>query len=59
VYLRHIRKSRKPGVEAIIEDIRKHGVEVCYFKHSDEAILHSQKTGLIKELVVTKGEPED
>ncbi|WP_276132084.1 App1 family protein [Polluticoccus soli] len=59
VYLRHIRKSRKPAVESIIDDIRKHKVDVCYFEHSNEAILHSQKVGLIKDLVITKGEPED
>lgn len=59
VYLRHIRKSRKPAVEALIETIKQHNVDVCYFKHSDEAILHSQKIGLIKELVITKGTPGD
>lgn len=59
VYLRHIRKSRKPVVEKLIDQMKQQNVAVCYFKHSDEAILHSQRTGLIKELIVTKGAAHD
>jgi phosphatidate phosphatase APP1 len=55
VYLRHIRKSRKPSVEPLLERMKQANVEVCYFKHSDEAIMHSQRIGLIKELIVTDG----
>lgn len=47
VYLRHVRKSRRPIVEHIIERIHKSNVEVCYFKNSSEAIEHSKKMGLI------------
>jgi phosphatidate phosphatase APP1 len=48
VYLRNIRKSRKPVVEELAEKMRQQGVEVCYFQHSAEAIAHSKSIGLIE-----------
>ena len=48
VYIRRVGKPEKPHVlekQAVIE---KAGIHFCYFAHSDEAILHSVKIGLIK-----------
>jgi phosphatidate phosphatase APP1 len=50
VYLRQVGKSRKPHAEFFIKEMRTYGVEVCYFKKSEEAIAHSQRTGLIEKL---------
>lgn len=47
VYLRHVGKHKKPETEHYAREIRSHGVEVCYFKKSEEAIEHSKKIGLI------------
>lgn len=47
VYLRHVGKHKKPEVEQHAEEMRKLGVEVCYFKKSEDAIAHSKKIGLI------------
>ena len=47
VYLRHVRKSRKQSIEEIAQSIRAMDTEVCYFKHSAEAITHSKQFGLI------------
>jgi phosphatidate phosphatase APP1 len=48
VYLRHVGRIRKQSVMEIAEKIASYGVEVCYFKKSEEAIAHSQSIGLIK-----------
>lgn len=48
VYLRHVGVRKNPEVERHAEEMKKAGVEVCYFKKSEEAILHSRKMGLIK-----------
>lgn len=50
VYWRHIRRSRKAYVEELMQKIKSHGVEVCYFKHSAEAIAHSKTIGLIETI---------
>ncbi len=47
VYLRKVRASNFQDVHKIVEEIKNKGVEVCYFKHSSEAIIHSKKIGLI------------
>lgn len=47
VYIRHVRSSRLQGTriyEAAIKDV---GVEICYFTHSETAIEHSRRIGLI------------
>ena len=54
VYLRHIRRSRKSEVEKLILRMQEYGIEVCYFKHSNEAIRHSMRIGLINEAVMTE-----
>ena len=50
VYLRHVGRWKKPEVERRASEIRKLGVEVCYFKKSEEAIEHSQAIGLIQDV---------
>jgi len=47
VYLRHVGKKKKPEVITKIATIKQAGVEVLYFKKSEEAIEHSKKIGLI------------
>jgi len=50
VYLRHVGRRKKPETEHFAREIRSHGVEVCYFNKSEEAIAHSQKIGLIEKI---------
>jgi phosphatidate phosphatase APP1 len=50
VYLRHVGKKKKPETEHYAREIRSHGVEVCYFNKSEEAIEHSKKIGLIDKI---------
>jgi phosphatidate phosphatase APP1 len=47
VYLRNVFHGNKPAVEASIAKIRAAGVEVCHFSHSQEALAHSMRIGLI------------
>ena len=47
VYIRQTGRSRKKKVTSTLENVSSLGVEVCYFKNSSEAILHSKKIGLI------------
>ena len=47
VYLRHVGKRKKAIVESKVASIKNEGVEVLYFRKSDEAIEHSKKIGLI------------
>lgn len=47
VYLRNVSKKKRPEVEHFLRELKRMGKEVCYFKHSREAIEHSKKIGLI------------
>ncbi|TWV98046.1 App1 family protein [Chitinophaga pinensis] len=47
VYLRHVRNSRYAATQEVADVIMSRGIPCCYFKHSSEAIAHSQKIGLI------------
>lgn len=47
VYIRNVSKKDKPKVAEELKLIAEKGIDVCYFKHSAEAIAHSQKIGLI------------
>lgn len=47
VYIRHVRSSRLPATRVYEAAIKEAGVEICYFTHSETAIEHSRKTGLI------------
>ena len=48
VYIRRVGTPEKPHVLLKQQTIEKKGVLFCYFSHSEEAILHSKKIGLIK-----------
>lgn len=47
VYTRSARESRKAAAEEISQQIASKGIHICLFSHSDEAITHSKKIGLI------------
>ena len=47
VYIRRVRKSRNEEVNGIMRKFENTKVPFCYFSHSEEAIEHSQKMGII------------
>lgn len=47
VYLRHVRKGALSETRKHEAAIKEAGVEICYFTHSETAIAHSRKIGLI------------
>ena len=47
VYLRHIHHKNESTTQRLIEQIEASGVHCSYFIHTEEAIAHSQKIGLI------------
>ena len=47
VYIRDVLKKSKKKVEEVIAKIEQAGVPCCFFQHSTDAIMHSQKIGLI------------
>ncbi|GAA4325907.1 App1 family protein [Flaviaesturariibacter amylovorans] len=47
VYIRDVYQKSRPAVLEVLAKIEAAGVPVCFFRHSDEAILHSRKIGLI------------
>lgn len=47
VYIRDVYHKSKKKVTEVLQQIESAGVPVCFFKHSEEAILHSRKIGLI------------
>ena len=47
VYIRNVRKSRQIETEKLLLKIAQQKIETCLFSHSDEAIAHSRKIGLI------------
>ena len=47
VYIRQTGNSQKKKVIAVLDNMVSLEVEVCYFKHSSEAIAHSKMIGLI------------
>ncbi len=49
VYIRKVRRKSRPETEHYVREIRSHGIEVCYFGDSDEAIAHSKRIGLIEQ----------
>jgi phosphatidate phosphatase APP1 len=46
VYIRQVHARGRPAAEAALADIRRAGVETCYFKHSRDALRHSQQLRL-------------
>lgn len=49
VYIRQVGKSKKKEAEENLREIENHSVHCCYFKHSADAILHSESIGLVDE----------
>ncbi len=47
VYIRQVGKTKNAETESRISEIESHGVHCCYFKHSSEAVIHSEMIGLI------------
>lgn len=47
VYIRDIQEKHFDAVSGVLANIEAAGVPCCFFKHSQEAILHSIKIGLI------------
>lgn len=47
VYIRQVGKTKNRATEDRIKEIESHGVHCCYFNHSSEAVLHSERIGLI------------
>jgi phosphatidate phosphatase APP1 len=49
VYIRAVNKTAKPEVKTKLKEIEEAGIECCYFNHSSDAIMHSERIGLIGE----------
>ena len=49
VYIRDVYEKNKQKVADVLYKIEAAGVPCCFFKHSDDAILHSKKIGLISQ----------
>lgn len=47
VYIRKVHLPNFEKVSEAIDNIKKAGVETCYFEHSIEAMAHSKKIGLV------------
>lgn len=47
VYIRQTRDEKKSRTVEVLKNLAELNVEVCYFRHSSEAIEHSRKIGLI------------
>ncbi len=54
IYIRQTEKSEKPAVQEVIENIRNLGASTCYFSHSNEAIAHSVREGIISEAALAE-----
>ena len=50
VYIRDIYAKNQDKARQVLTNIEQAGVPCCFFTHSSEAILHSRKIGLIKEV---------
>jgi phosphatidate phosphatase APP1 len=49
VYIRDVYEKNKQKVADVLYKIEAAGVPCCFFKHSEDAILHSKKIGLIAQ----------
>ncbi|RYD69694.1 MAG: DUF2183 domain-containing protein, partial [Sphingobacteriales bacterium] len=48
VYIRNVRPSQAENTRELLAKIERHSIKTCLFSHSDEAIEHSKKIGLIQ-----------
>ncbi|TCZ73011.1 DUF2183 domain-containing protein [Flaviaesturariibacter aridisoli] len=54
VYIRDVYKKNHEKVKTVLRNIEAMGVATCFFGHSEDAILHSRKIGLISDAEVAK-----
>ena len=54
VYIRNIHQTNYQKVSEVLSKIESKGVPCCFFKHNEEAILHSQQINLISKEVIEK-----
>lgn len=47
VYIRQTRTRSKPETTAFMKNIQNLGIDICYFSHSNKAILHSIEQGIV------------
>jgi phosphatidate phosphatase APP1 len=47
IYIRDVYKKNQKQVGEILERMEKAGIPCCFFTHSKDAVLHSQRIGLI------------
>lgn len=47
VYIRNVRKSRSLVTQEILDKLEQQNISTCLFLHSDEAIAHARKIGVI------------
>ena len=47
IYIRNVRQSKQAETKKILSKIEQQHIKTCLFTHSDEAIAHSKKIGLI------------
>lgn len=47
VYIRCVGKQKKKEVIAVLDQVSGRNIPVCYFLHSSDALVHSEKMGLI------------
>ncbi len=47
VYIRNVRKSKLFQTQEILNKLEENNIKTCLFEHSEEAIAHSKKIGLI------------
>ena len=47
VYIRKTRKRVKASTSTALKEIENLGIEICYFEHSNKAVLHSLEKGLV------------
>lgn len=55
VYIRDVHKENRQKVVDVLYKIESSGVPCCFFEHSSEAIMHSRKIGLIREVEIVGG----
>ncbi len=49
VYIRQVGNKKNKKAEKDLKEMGNHSVHYCYFKHSADAILHSESIGLVDE----------
>lgn len=61
VYIRDVYRKNAAKVREVLTKIEAQGVPCCFFQHSEEAILHSMKVGLIgkEALALAEAVPTD